>query len=114
MSFSIARLRYAAASEAVEVRTSSAMFSALLIEKGETGQAVSLTRLDEADLPDGDVGIEVEYSTLNYKDALAVTGTSPVVRSFPMVPGIDLAGVVTDSAHADWHKGDRVVLNGWG
>ncbi|MEU2860713.1 MDR family oxidoreductase [Streptomyces mirabilis] len=90
------------------------MFSALLIEKGETGQTVSLTRLDEADLPDGDVGIEVEYSTLNYKDGLAITGASPVVRSFPMVPGIDLAGVVTDSAHADWHKGDRVVLNGWG
>ena len=90
------------------------MFSALLIEKGETGQTVALTSLDETDLPDGDVSIDVEYSTLNYKDGLAITGKSPVVRKFPMVPGIDLAGVVTESSHADWRKGDRVVLNGWG
>ncbi len=90
------------------------MFSALLIEKGETGQTVALTSLDETDLPDGDVSIDVEYSTLNYKDGLAITGKSPVVRKFPMVPGIDLAGVVTESSHADWKKGDRVVLNGWG
>lgn len=90
------------------------MFSALLIEKGESGQTVSLTNLDEADLPDGDVSIDVEYSTLNYKDGLAITGASPVVRAFPMVPGADLCGVVTESTHADWQKGDRVVLNGWG
>ena len=90
------------------------MFTALLIEKGETGQTVALTSLDETDLPDGDVSIDVEYSTLNYKDGLAITGKSPVVRKFPMVPGIDLAGVVTESSHADWKKGDRVVLNGWG
>ncbi|SEG78374.1 putative quinone oxidoreductase, YhdH/YhfP family [Thermomonospora echinospora] len=90
------------------------MFSAIVIEKGEAGQTVALRSLDEAELPEGDVGIDVEYSTLNYKDGLAVTGRSPVVRSFPMVPGIDLAGVVTDSAHPDWKKGDRVVLNGWG
>ena len=90
------------------------MFSAISIDKGEAGQSVSLTSLDESDLPDGDVSIDVEYSTLNYKDGLAITGKSPVVRKFPMVPGIDLAGVVTDSTHADWKKGDRVVLNGWG
>ncbi|MFC7258404.1 acrylyl-CoA reductase (NADPH) [Streptomyces lutosisoli] len=90
------------------------MFSALLIEKGTTGQTVSLTQLDEAYLPAGDVSVDVEYSTLNYKDGLAITGRSPVVRAFPMVPGADLAGVVTASTHADWQKGDRVVLNGWG
>src|SRR5271165_1391788 len=92
----------------------SPMFSAILIEKGEEGQAVAVTNLDEAQLPDGDVLVDVEYSTLNYKDGLAITGKSPVVRTFPMVPGIDLAGVVMDSTHADWNKGDRVVLNGWG
>ncbi|MFC5752385.1 MDR family oxidoreductase [Actinomadura rugatobispora] len=90
------------------------MFSAISIEKGEAGRTVALTSLDEAGLPDGDVTVDVEYSTLNYKDGLAITGTSPVVRTFPMVPGIDLAGVVTESEHADWNKGDRVVLNGWG
>jgi acrylyl-CoA reductase (NADPH) len=93
------------------------MFSAVLIEIGETEQTVGVTELDEAQLPDGSddtVGIDVEYSTLNYKDGLAITGKSPVVRKFPMVPGIDLAGVVTESSHADWSKGDRVVLNGWG
>ncbi|MFZ2178388.1 MAG: MDR family oxidoreductase [Rhodococcus sp. (in: high G+C Gram-positive bacteria)] len=90
------------------------MFSAVVIEKGEAGQTVALKSLQEADLPDGNVSIEVEYSTLNFKDALAITGKSPVVRKFPMVPGIDLAGIVTESAHADWAKGDRVVLNGWG
>ena len=90
------------------------MFSAISIEKGEAGQTVRVTSLDEAELPDGDVSVDVEYSTLNYKDGLAITGKSPVVRKFPMVPGIDLAGVVTESSHADWKKGDRVVLNGWG
>ncbi|WP_018505769.1 acrylyl-CoA reductase (NADPH) [Parafrankia discariae] len=90
------------------------MFSAILIEKGEAGQTAAVTSLDEAQLPAGDVDVEVEYSTLNYKDGLAITASSPVVRKFPMVPGIDLAGVVTDSTHADWKKGDRVVLNGWG
>lgn len=90
------------------------MFSALLIDKGEAGQTTALANLDEADLPDGDVSVDVEYSTLNYKDGLAITGASPVVRRFPMVPGIDLAGVVTASTHAHWKEGDRVVLNGWG
>ncbi len=90
------------------------MFSAISIDKGEAGQTVTVASLDEAELPDGDVSVDVEYSTLNYKDGLAITGKSPVVRKFPMVPGIDLAGVVTESSHADWKKGDRVVLNGWG
>jgi acrylyl-CoA reductase (NADPH) len=90
------------------------MFSAVLIEKTESGQQVKLTRLDEAQLPEGDVTIDVEYSTLNYKDGLAITHRAPVVRKFPMVPGIDLAGVVRQSAHSDWKSGDKVVLNGWG
>ena len=90
------------------------MFSAILINKGESGQTVEVAQIDEAQLPEGDVTIDVEYSTLNYKDGLAITGSSPVVRKFPMVPGIDLAGIVTQSSHADWKKGDRVVLNGWG
>ncbi|WP_237340928.1 acrylyl-CoA reductase (NADPH) [Williamsia soli] len=90
------------------------MFSAVVIEKGEAGQSVALASLDEADLPEGEVDITVDYSSLNYKDALAITGTSPVVRKFPMVPGIDLAGTITRSAHAGWSEGDRVVLNGWG
>ena len=90
------------------------MFSAVLIEKDESGQTVGVTDVDEAQLPEGDVTIDVEYSTLNYKDGLAITGKSPVVRKFPMVPGIDLAGVVTESSHADWKAGDHVVLNGWG
>src|SRR3984957_18315221 len=90
------------------------MFSGVFIEKGDAGQTVAVTDLDETQLPDGDVTIDVEYSTLNYKDGLAITAKSPVVRKFPMVPGIDLAGVVTDSSHTDWKTGDRVVLNGWG
>lgn len=90
------------------------MFTALLIEKGDTGPKVAPTEVDDADLPEGNVSIDVAYSTLNYKDALAITGKSPIVRSFPMVPGIDLAGVVAESAHPDWSAGDAVVLNGWG
>ncbi|MGE5697471.1 MAG: MDR family oxidoreductase [Candidatus Sericytochromatia bacterium] len=90
------------------------MFSGILIEKDDSEQTVAVKELDEAQLPDGDVSIDVEYSTLNFKDGLAITGRSPVVRKFPMVPGIDLAGVVTDSSHAEWTKGDAVVLNGWG
>jgi len=92
----------------------SSVFSGILIDKGESGQTVQVSDLDEAQLPDGDVTVDVEYSTLNYKDGLAITGRSPVVRKFPMVPGIDLAGVVTDSSNAEFKTGDRVVLNGWG
>ena len=90
------------------------MFSAILIDKSEAGQQVKLAQLDTAQLPEGDVTIDVDYSTLNYKDGLAITGRSPVVRKFPMVPGIDLAGTVRDSLHPDWQAGDKVVLNGWG
>lgn len=90
------------------------MFSGILINKDDSGQTVEVAQIDEAQLPEGNVTIDVEYSTLNYKDGLAITGSSPVVRKFPMVPGIDLAGVVSDSSHADYKAGDRVVLNGWG
>lgn len=90
------------------------MFSAILINKDDNGQTVEVSQIDEAQLPEGDVSIDVEYSTMNYKDGLAITGSSPVVRKFPMVPGIDLAGVVTESSHADYKAGDKVVLNGWG
>src|SRR6202035_1385264 len=85
-----------------------------LIDKGEAGQTVGVTEVDEARLPDGDVSVDVEYSTLNYKDGLAITGKSPVVRKFPMVPGIDLAGIVEKSTSDAWRAGDRVLLNGWG
>ncbi|MGA6206010.1 MDR family oxidoreductase [Nocardia testacea] len=90
------------------------MFSAVLIDKGESGTKAEITSVDEARLPEGDVDIEVSWSTLNYKDALAITGASPVVRKFPMIPGIDLAGTVTESKHSRWSPGDKVVLNGWG
>lgn len=90
------------------------MFSAIVIDKTDEGQTVSLQQVDESRLPEGDVTIDVAYSTLNFKDGLAITGSSPVVRKFPMVPGIDLAGTVTESSHADWKAGDTVVLNGWG
>lgn len=90
------------------------MFAGILINKDDNGQTVELAQIDEAQLPEGDVTIDVEYSTLNYKDGLAITGSSPVVRKFPMVPGIDLVGVVSDSSHAEYKAGDRVVLNGWG
>lgn len=90
------------------------MFNAVLIEKADDVQSVSLSQVDESQLPEGDVTVDVAYSTLNYKDGLAITGTSPVVRKFPMVPGIDLAGTVRRSSHSDWKAGDKVVLNGWG
>lgn len=90
------------------------MFKAILIEKDEQGPRVGLTELSEDQLPEGDVTVRVSCSTLNYKDALAITGKSPVVRRFPMVPGIDFAGVVEHSDNPDYKPGDRVVLNGWG
>ncbi len=90
------------------------MFNAILIDKSDDGQKASVQQLDEAQLPEGDVTIDVAFSTLNYKDGLAITGRSPVVRKFPMVPGIDLAGTVRTSSHVDWQAGDAVVLNGWG
>ena len=90
------------------------MFKAVLINKDEAGYRAALAELDEGALPAGDVSIKVAYSTLNYKDGLAITGKGPVVRSFPMVPGIDLAGTVEESTHPAFAVGDAVVLNGWG
>ncbi|SFN83255.1 acrylyl-CoA reductase (NADPH) [Bradyrhizobium sp. Rc3b] len=90
------------------------MFRAVLIEKDEQGYRAKVAELPESRLPEGDVVVDVEYSTLNYKDGLAITGKGPVVRSFPMVPGIDFAGVVRSSSDPAFAPGDRVVLNGWG
>jgi acrylyl-CoA reductase (NADPH) len=89
-------------------------FKAIVIEKAESGTKAALTDFDEANLMDGDVTVRVEYSTLNYKDGLAITGKAPVVRRFPMIAGIDFAGTVESSTHADWKPGDKVILNGWG
>ncbi len=90
------------------------MFKALLLEKSESGVNASLKSIDEAGLPAGDVLVRVEHSTLNYKDGLAITNKSPVVRSWPMVAGIDGAGTVLESSHPDFKPGDQVVHNGWG
>lgn len=90
------------------------MFKAIVISKDGDAQTVAVQNLEEEQLPEGDVTVDVAYSTLNYKDGLAITGASPVVRSFPMVPGIDLVGEVTDSANSAYKPGDRIVLNGWG
>ncbi|WP_244849192.1 MDR family oxidoreductase [Caballeronia sp. SL2Y3] len=90
------------------------MFNALLLDKQDDRTVASTQLIDESRLPPGDVLVRIEYSTLNYKDALAITGKGPVVRTFPMVPGIDFAGVVEASTHADYKPGDLVVMNGWG
>ncbi len=92
-------------------------FSALLLSKDESGDepvfSANLTDVDVADLPDGDVTVDVEYSTINYKDGLAITNTSPIVRTWPMIPGVDFAGTVSASDNSGFAVGDRVVLNGW-
>jgi acrylyl-CoA reductase (NADPH) len=90
------------------------MFSAIFIDKNESGQTTELKSLDESALPEGDVTIDVSYSTINYKDGLAITGSGPVVRRWPMVPGIDLVGTVSDSSYDEFKPGDVVLLNGWG
>ena len=90
------------------------MFKAILLNKGDTGTDARITELDDARLPEGDVTVRVDYSTINFKDGLAITGKAPIVRAWPMVPGIDFAGTVEKSAHAKWKPGDKVVLNGWG
>ena len=90
------------------------MFNAIVIEKDEAGYRASLKAVDEASLPEGEVTVRVEYSTVNYKDGLAITGKSPVVRKFPLNAGIDFAGTVETSDDARFKPGDRVVLNGWG
>ncbi len=91
-----------------------ATFKAIRIDKAEKGTTAALTQFDEADLMEGDVTIRVEWSTLNYKDGLAVTGKAPVVRRFPMIAGIDFAGTVEQSSHPQWKAGDKVICNGWG
>lgn len=90
------------------------MFNAIVINKDEDKYQSELLELNHADLPEGDVTVKIAYSTINYKDGLAITGKSPVVRNFPMVPGIDFAGEVTASDNPEFKVGDQVVLNGWG
>jgi acrylyl-CoA reductase (NADPH) len=90
------------------------MFKGILIEKDDAGYRASLSELSEEQLPTGNVTLAVSYSTLNYKDGLAITGTGPVVRKFPMVPGVDLVGKVEDSSDPEFKVGDQVLLNGWG
>lgn len=89
-------------------------FRAIMARKSDAGQSVALEMIREADLPDGDVTLDVAYSSLNYKDGLALKGLGRILRTFPMVPGIDLAGTVRASSHPDFTPGDAVVLTGWG
>ena len=89
-------------------------FKAIRIDKAEAGVQAAFADFDDADLMDGDVTVRVTHSTVNYKDGLAVTGKSPVVRRFPMIPGIDFAGIVEASTNPAWKPGDEVILNGWG
>jgi acrylyl-CoA reductase (NADPH) len=91
-----------------------ATFKAIRIDKAEKGTTAALTQFDESELMEGDVTVRVEYSALNYKDGLAVTGKAPVVRRFPMIAGIDFAGTVEQSSHPQWKGGDRVICTGWG
>jgi acrylyl-CoA reductase (NADPH) len=91
-----------------------ATFKAVVIEKTETGPKAALADFDERNLMEGDVTVRIEWSTVNYKDGLAITGKAPVVRRFPMIPGIDFAGTVETSTRPDWKPGDKVILNGWG
>ncbi|HLO63241.1 MAG TPA: MDR family oxidoreductase [Azonexus sp.] len=90
------------------------MFKGILIEKDDAGYRAAVKEIDDSQLPEGDVTVRVDYSSLNYKDGLAITGKGPVVRKFPMVPGIDIAGTIEASDNAEYQVGDRVVLNGWG
>lgn len=90
-------------------------FNAVVVNRSEDKKiSSSLETIDESQLPEGDVVVDIDYSTLNYKDALAITGAAPVIRFYPMVPGIDFSGTVTESSHANWKVGDKVILNGWG
>ncbi|GJL98855.1 MAG: alcohol dehydrogenase [Methyloligella sp.] len=90
------------------------MFQGLLIEKNDDKQSIALKQFEDSDLPEGDVVVQVEYSTINYKDALAVTGSSPIAKIYPLVPGIDFAGTVLSSETPEYSAGQKVVLNGWG
>ena len=89
-------------------------FRAIQISKTETGQKVDFVNLTEADLMEGDVTVAISHSSVNYKDGLALTGKAPIIRKFPLIPGVDFAGSVTHSTHKNWKIGDLVVLNGWG
>lgn len=91
-----------------------ATFKAIRIDKADKGTTTALAQFDEVELMDGDVTVRVEWSTLNYKDGLALTGKAPVVRRFPMIAGIDFAGTVEASSHSQWKAGDKVVCTGWG
>jgi acrylyl-CoA reductase (NADPH) len=91
-----------------------ATFKAIRIDKADKGTTAALSQFDEAELMDGDVTVRIEWSTLNYKDGLALTGKAPVVRRFPMIAGVDFAGTVEQSTHPKWKAGDRVVCTGWG
>ena len=90
------------------------MFKALLLENQDGKTVPTLTRLDESQLPVGEVRVVVSYSSLNYKDGLAITGKGKIVRQWPLVPGIDFAGTVLESADDRYQPGDKVVLTGWG
>ena len=89
-------------------------FKAIRIEKADKGTTAALTQFDEAELMEGDVTVRVEWSALNYKDGLALTGKAPVVRRFPMIAGVDLAGTVEQSSHPQWKAGDKIICTGWG
>jgi acrylyl-CoA reductase (NADPH) len=89
-------------------------FKALVATKADNGQRVDWAELRPDDLMDGDVLVRVTHTTINYKDGLAITGRAPIVRRWPLIPGIDLAGTVETSSHAEFNPGDKVVLNGWG
>ena len=87
-------------------------FRALLVSKTETGQSHAITHMSEDDLMPGDVTIKVSHSSVNYKDGLAITGASPIIRKFPLIPGVDMAGTVIKSTHREFKAGDQVVLGG--
>jgi acrylyl-CoA reductase (NADPH) len=89
-------------------------FRALLVSKTDDGQKAEIVRMEESDLMEGDVTVDVSHSSVNYKDGLAVTGKGPIIRKFPMIPGVDFAGTVRSSSHPKWKAGDQVILNGWG
>lgn len=89
-------------------------FRAILVSKTDQGQKTELVQFDEADLMEGDVTVDVSHSSVNYKDGLALTGKGPIIRKFPLIPGVDFAGTVRKSTNPRWKAGDRVVLNGWG
>ena len=89
-------------------------FRAILVSKTDTGQKAEIVNFNRSDLMEGDVTVAVKHSSVNYKDGLAVTGKGPIVRRFPLIPGVDFAGVVEESSHPAWKKGDEVILGGWG